>query len=89
MGIEVQFKEARPLTLLKRGEITTHTVTDCVFFNYFIEEKSDFENLLLLLNVSKKENLQVFINKQVYPGELNGEYNFVAGDLSDQIIKNF
>ena len=57
MGIEVQFKEARPLTLLKRGEITTHTVTDCIFFNYFIEEKSDFENLLLLLNVSKKENL--------------------------------
>ena len=43
----------------------------------------------MLLNISKKENLQVFLNKVIYPGELNGEFNFVAGDLSDKIVQNF
>ena len=60
--------EAKPITHLKGGDKpTTVTVSDCAFFKYSIEHKSELEKVLLLLNISVKNRIQVYINKKPYP----------------------
>ena len=63
------------------------TVTDSLFFKYTIEDTSDLENMLLLLNVSKKKDLQIYINSRSYPSDLRNEYEFAVGDIPEQVIR--
>ena len=84
MGI----KEAKPITELSSLAAPLQTtVTDSVFFKYTIQDTSDLENLLLLLNVSKKKDLQIFIHKTSYPSELRNEYDYALGDVPEHVLK--
>ena len=58
-------KEAKEITRLSNADTgpVTATVTDSLFFRYDIEDTSDLENLLLLLNISNRKHLQVYVHK--------------------------
>ena len=70
LGIKLTLKEAKPITELSnsQGPITS-TVTDSVFFKYTIQDLSDLDNQLLLLNISKRKDLQIYIHRIEYPGD--------------------
>lgn len=58
IGVQIQVKEAKPVTLLtNEGDPLTATVHDCVFFKYVLQDTSDLERLFLLLNVSNRTRL--------------------------------
>jgi hypothetical protein len=58
LGIKLNIKEAKEITeLSNKSEPIPATVNDSVFFKYTIQDVSDLENMLLLLNVSKKKDL--------------------------------
>ena len=62
------------------------TVTDKLFFKYFIEDVSDLDNILLLLNLSNKKDLQVYINLVEYPSIERNQHVFVIGDIPKPIL---
>ena len=45
------------------------------------------ERLFLLLNVSNRKRLQVYIHKRNYPTELIDEHEFAVGDIPEHVIK--
>ena len=63
------------------------TVTDSLFFKYTIENKADLENMLLLLNVSKRNDLQVYIHKNSYPSDLFNEHDYALGDIPEHVLR--
>ena len=63
------------------------TVTDSLFFKYTIENTADLENMLLLLNISKKEDLQVYIHKNSYPSDLFNEHDYALGDIPEHVLR--
>ena len=90
IGIAVYLREAKPIIQLKHSDPPLHTdVKDCMFFMYSIEDTSDLERLLLLLNVTNRKNLQVYVHRKNYPSQLEGEFTFAAGDLPDQVLQQF
>ena len=63
------------------------TVTDSLYFKYTIEDTSDLENMLLLLNVSNRKDLQIYIHSRSYPSDLFGEHEYALGDIPEHVIR--
>ena len=63
------------------------TVTDSLYFKYTIEDTSDLENMLLLLNVSNRKDLQIYIHSRTYPSDLFGEHEYALGDIPEHVIR--
>ena len=80
-GIKVSMTEAKPVKLLRPGVEMQATVQDSLFFKYMIQPGADFNSLLLKLNLSTKQGLQVYIDKNRYPSEESGEHTYALGDL--------
>lgn len=81
-------KEAKPIkTLTKDMAPFEATVTDSLFFKYTIEDTSDLENMLLLLNVSKRKDLQIYIHSRCYPSDLFREHEYALGDIPEHVIR--
>ena len=57
-------REAKTAEELKEGETLDVSVSDSVLLRYTIKEDTDLDKLLHLLQISKKENLLVYINKK-------------------------
>ena len=77
--------QATPVVSLSNSEALPITVKDSLFFKYDLEvneEHPDLSELLVLLNVSKRKNLTVFIGNENYPAQKNDDYDYAAGDLS-------
>ena len=85
-GVKVTLEEARPVTILD-ASVYSATVRDSLFFKYGIKDKSDFENALLLLNLSKKEHLEVYIGKNSYPSASLDEHLIAVGSVPDHVLK--
>ena len=64
------------------------TVSDSVFFKYTIEDLSDLENLLLLLNVSNKTDLQIYMHGNRYPSAKHDEHLYAIGDLPKPLLQD-
>ena len=64
------------------------TVQDSVFFKYTIEDTSDLEQMLLLLNVSKKKDLQVYMHCKSYPSDLFNEHDYALGDIPEHVLRH-
>mmetsp|Transcript_36906 Transcript_36906/g.48500 ORF Transcript_36906/g.48500 Transcript_36906/m.48500 type:complete len:224 (+) Transcript_36906:560-1231(+) len=64
------------------------TVADSIFFKYTIEDKSDLENLLLLLNISKKKDLEIYVHSQAYPTSEFNEHGYALGDVPEFVIRS-
>ena len=43
--------------------------------------------MFLLLNITNRERLQVYIHKRNYPSELPDEHEFAVGDLPDHVLQ--
>ena len=88
IGIQVLIKEAKPVIMLENeADPTTVTVHDSAFFKYVLQDTSDLERLFLLLNVSNRKRLQVYIHKRNYPSELADEHEYAAGDIPNHILQ--
>ncbi len=88
LGIKLTIKEAKPITqLTKEMEPFQATVTDSIFFKYTISDTSDLENMLLLLNISKRKDLQVYIHKNSYPSEVFQEHEYALGDIPEHVLR--
>ena len=70
LAIAVYIREAKPVVELKQGEPVDVSISDSAFFKYTIQEEVCLDQLLHLLNISQKKNLEVYINKKGYPGSL-------------------
>lgn len=80
-------REAKPIKKLTQGKGRVRAkVQDSAFFKFEISDTSDLENHLLLLNVSRKNNLRVFIHKKSYPSQLFNEHEYALGDLPADIL---
>lgn len=63
------------------------TVIDSVFFQFALNDTSDLENALFLLQLTTKKNIQVFVSKNCsYPGRGQGEHLLAFGDLPDSLL---
>ena len=62
-------------------------VTDSLFFKYNIENTHDLENMLLLLNVSKKKDLQIYMHSRSYPSDHFNEHEYALGDIPEHVIR--
>ena len=60
-----------------------------MFFKYTVSKETDLEKLLLLLNVTNKSGIQVYINKQEYPTPEKDMHLYAFGDVPNQIIQQF
>ena len=89
LGIKLTLKEAKPITELSnsQGPITS-TVTDSVFFKYTIQDLSDLDNQLLLLNISKRKDLQIYIHRIEYPSDQFMDYEYALGDIPPHVMSN-
>ena len=81
LGILLTFKEAKPIASLNLLAPLTATVSDSLFFKYQIQDTTDLENLLLLLNISNRKHLQVYIHKNSYPSQTVLEHEYAIGDI--------
>ena len=87
-GIQILVKEAKPVVLLENtADPTPVTVHDSAFFKYVLQDTSDLERMFLLLNITNRERLQVYIHKRNYPSELPDEHEFAVGDLPDHVLQ--
>lgn len=43
--------------------------------------------MLLLLNVSKKKDLQIYIHKASYPSDLHMEHEYALGDIPEHVLR--
>ena len=84
----MEFKEAKPVKLLHAGETISVTVQDSLFFKYMLKETANLENHVLLLQVSQKEDLQVFIGKTRYPSAELKDHTYAIGDVPQNVWKN-
>ena len=83
-------KEAKPVTELQSSrEPTPAVVKDSVFFKYTIKQKEDLDRVFLLLNVSVKEGIQVYISSKEYPSEAKGEHVYAVGDVPSHVIAEY
>ena len=62
-------------------------MVDSIFFKYSIQDTSDLENLLLLLNVSQRQNLQIYIHKNSYPSQDFSEHEYAVGDIPEHVLR--
>ena len=59
-----------------------------LYFQYSVAEiGDDLENQLLLLNISKRTNLQVYVHIHEWPDENNHLYPL--GDVPENVLKTF
>ena len=63
------------------------TVTDSLFFKYTIEDTTDLEHMLLLLRISKRKDLQIYISKNSYPSDLFREHDYALGDVPEHVLR--
>ena len=88
LGIKLSIKEAKVITQLKKEMPPLNaTVVDSLYFKYLIEDNSDLENMLLLLRVSKRKDLQIYIHKNSYPSDLFQEHDYALGDIPEHVIR--
>jgi hypothetical protein len=88
LGIKVSLREAKHITLLEQDLAPTRaTVIDSLFFKYVIQDTSDLENMLLLLNVSNRKHLQVYVHKNSYPSDLFTEHEYALGDIPEHVLR--
>ena len=59
-----------------------------LFFKHAIEDTSDLEELLVLLNVSERKKLQVFLHTKPYPSAKTHEHELCLGDVPDELLAN-
>ena len=58
------------------------TIQDSLFFKYEIQsEEETLDDVILLLNLSKKEHLQLYIDVNLYQSDTSNEFSFVAGEF--------
>jgi len=60
-------------------------VEDIAYFKYQINSAADFEQLFLLIQLSQKKHLEIFIHEKIYPDE--EDHLWVVGDLPEHVIK--
>lgn len=88
LGIKVSLREAKQIILLGKDQgPTTATVTDSLFFKYVIQDTSDLENMLLLLNVSNRKHLQIYVHKNSYPSDIFTEHEYALGDVPEHVLR--
>ena len=88
LGVKVGIKEAKAIqSLNKEMPPFEATVNDSLFFKYTIEDTTDLENMLLLLNVSKRKDLQIYIHSRSYPSDLFREHEYALGDIPEHVIR--
>ena len=58
---------------------------DALFFTYSVESVEELENHLLLLNVSNRTKLQVYVHLHPFPDEKN--HHYPLGDVPDYALK--
>ena len=88
LGVKVGIKEAKAIQLLtKEMPPFEATVVDSLYFKYTIEDTSDLENMLLLLNVSKRKDLQIYMHSRSYPSDLFNEHEYALGDIPEHVIR--
>ena len=83
-----------PISILKNnGLVTYSSVSAKIFFKYEIATHSissrglDLDNLLLLLNVSNRKDLKVYIGHSEYPSAEGEGIMYALGDLTDDELK--
>ena len=81
-------KEAKAVKTIRPQRAIQATVTDSLFFKYMIQDTSDLERMQFLLKVSQKENLQIYLHKERYPGQASYEHSHAVGDLPEQVLLN-
>ena len=86
LGIAVYIREAKPVVELKQGESVDVSISDSAFFKYTIQAEVCLDQLLHLLKISQKQNLQVYMNKKGYPSSLPNQNTYALGDIPDQVI---
>ena len=57
--------------------------TPC-FFKYAIREKSDLEELLILVNLSERKRLAVYLHWTNYPSANKNEHDYCLGALPSE-----
>lgn len=78
---------AKPITVLtKEMEPITATVTDSVYFKYTIEDTSDLEQMQLLLNISKRKDVQVYIHRAAYPSHIFNDHEYALGNIKPHTL---
>lgn len=70
------------------SSIHSHIVAQApLIFKYEIQDKTDLENLLILVNLSKKKHLEVYIGKNNYANSNIEEHLLAVGNIPRQIIE--
>ena len=88
LGIKLSIKEAKPITKLHKEMAPIEaTVSDSVYFQYTIEDTSDLEQMLLMLNISKRKDLQVYIHRAAYPSHVFNDHEYALGDVPSHALK--
>ena len=87
-GIKVEFKEAKPVKALFAGKLASATVQDSLFFKYMLKDTTNLTNHVLKLNVSQKENLQIYVGKTRYPCADLKDHTYAVGDVPANVWKN-
>ena len=65
----------------------TTTVADSIYFKYTIEDISDLEQMLLLLNISKRKDLQVYVHRAAYPSHVFNDHEYALGDIPEHALR--
>ena len=80
----------KDVTVLEQGSPIQTVVEDCLFFKFEVQDClacPDLANELLLLNVSKKSDLQVFIGNDGFPGSEDDNYDYAVGDIKREDVE--
>ena len=68
------------------GEPVNVEIKDSAFFKYVIQNTKDLEKLFLLLNVSNRKRVQIYVHKKNYPSVEIDEHEFAVGNIPDEIL---
>ena len=80
-------KEAKLVKNLVHDESVSVEIKDSAFFKYVIQNTKDLEKLFLLLNVSNRKRVQIYVHKKNYPSVEIDEHEFAVGNIPDEILK--
>jgi hypothetical protein len=70
--------------MLVDGESMNCTVKDIEFFKFELNSKVDLEQVCLLIQLSQKTYLRMYVHWKFYPDK--EDHLWVVGDLSDDIM---
>ena len=70
--------------MLVDGESMNCTVKEIEFFKFELNSKVDFEQVCLLIQLSQKTYLRMYVHWKFYPDK--EDHLWVVGDLSDDIM---